>query len=148
MLIGFVNGCFDTFHPGHEHLLRECVKQCDHLIVAINSDASVKRLKGPKRPVDSWAVRFLNVDEFLHGLGSYAIIPFEGDEGPLLMAIRPDILFKGYDHKAGQVYYRRIGWKKDPANAFEGPKVVQISHLPGFSTTSIVEERHETKSDA
>ena len=148
MRIGFVNGCFDAFHPGHEHLLQHCAWRCDYLIVAINSDASVKRLKGPARPIDVWETRFLNVAEFLDTHIAYACVPFEGDEGPLLMAIRPKILFKGYDHKAGQMYYRKVGWKKDPANAFEGPKVVQISHLPGFSTTSIVEERHETKSDA
>ena len=51
MLVGGVNGCYDLLHPGHVSLLRSAAAECDRLIVAINSDASVRRLKGPARPV-------------------------------------------------------------------------------------------------
>ena len=141
MRIGFVNGCFDTFHEGHRHLLRECLARCDYLIVAINSDASVKRLKGHDRPRDNWTIRALNAAAEIKFSG--AVIPFEGDEGPLLMTIRPDILFKGYDHSPLPWFYRRIGWKKRPDPIFEGPKVIQISHLHGYSTTEILKERED-----
>ena len=55
--VGFTNGCFDLLHPGHVHLLEEARSSCDRLVVGLNSDASARRLKGPKRPVQPEAAR-------------------------------------------------------------------------------------------
>lgn len=133
------------FHPGHKHLLASCARQCDHLIVAVNSDASVKRLKGPTRPHDPLETRIHNVWRYLRAKrgAQFGVLPFEGDEGMLLMAIRPQILFKGYDHSVNPVFYRRIGWKNLAGPAFEGPRIVQIDQLPGHSTTALLEARRE-----
>ncbi len=151
MRVGFCNGCFDEFHDGHRHFLRAAATQCDYLIVAVNSDASIKRLKGNRefgneRPAFEMIDRVSAVCHFLKRNTDivFAVIPFEGDEGMLLMAIRPDVQFKGYDHSADPVFYRRIGWKNLAGPAFEGPEIIKISHLPGFSTTQILRDRSET----
>src|ERR1700693_2023255 len=61
MKIGFANGCFDLLHDGHIHLLKECRKYCDVLVVALNGDESVKSLKGNGRPVDNRSMRFKKI---------------------------------------------------------------------------------------
>jgi D-beta-D-heptose 7-phosphate kinase/D-beta-D-heptose 1-phosphate adenosyltransferase len=144
--VGFVNGCYDLLHDGHVQMLTECAENCDHLIVAVNSDRYCRSKKGKDRPVDPWWVRASKIHQVLTELkeASFAIIPFEGDDQGLLMHIRPDILFKGYDHSPLPIFYRRIGWKKLPGDvpAFQGPKIHHCKHLPGFSTTSIVEQQN------
>ena len=146
MKVGFVNGCFDLFHEGHQSMLLECTQNCDYLIVAVNSDASVKRLKGLTRPIWNWEARAGLINLYLtdNAPGRFAVIRFEGDEGPLLMNIRPEILFKGWDHSALPIFYRKIGWKKLGAHqAFEGPIMHQCKQVPGVSTTSILESQRE-----
>jgi D-beta-D-heptose 7-phosphate kinase/D-beta-D-heptose 1-phosphate adenosyltransferase len=99
--IGFTNGCFDILHPGHISLIREARHHCDRLILGLNSDASVKRLKGPDRPVNDEASRALvlaaleNVD---------GLVIFEEDTPQeIIQALRPDVLVKGADYTIDQV---------------------------------------------
>lgn len=136
MIVGFTNGVMDLFHSGHRHFLTECKKQCDYLIVAVNSDASVKRLKGGERPKRGLVNRMgaaLTIAD--------AVIPFEGNEGPLILGIQPDIVFKGYDHCDESSFYRTMGWHGPTApSEVKAPKLIRISHLPGFSTTGILSE--------
>ena len=141
MKVGFYNGCFDLFHAGHHAALHACRMHCEFLIVAVNSDASVRRLKGAGRPQQDWAIRSGEVMET--GLVD-AVIPFEGDEMQLLMAIRPDVLFKGYDHTEDAIYYRKIGWKHRDWPHWEGPQVVRLPMLPGHSTTDRIARDHAT----
>lgn len=132
--IGFLCGCFDTTHPGHVHFLTQARGQCDYLVVAINTDASVKRLKGPDRPVWKLATRMAIVKQYCD-----ALIPFEGNEGPLIMAIRPAIIFRGPDHSIGPEYWRTMGWHAHNAGEWETmPELIQVSELPGYSTTGIL----------
>ena len=130
MRIGFVNGCFDRFHEGHRHMLLECIKQCDYLIVAVNSDASVQRLKGFERPFDCLHKRLRKVNKY-----ASCAFPFEGREEKLIMEIRPHVVFKGYDHSSPEfLAMRKPGWKE--SGEWDRVEIVQISHLPGFSTTN------------
>jgi D-beta-D-heptose 7-phosphate kinase/D-beta-D-heptose 1-phosphate adenosyltransferase len=99
--IGFTNGCFDLIHPGHVSLLTRARARCDRLIVAINTDASVKRLKGEGRPVQNEAARSLV-------LASMAavdlVVAFDADTPiDLITALRPDVLVKGADYRVEQV---------------------------------------------
>lgn len=136
--IGFVNGCFDCFHEGHEYFLKYAIANCDYLIAAVNSDASVKRLKGEGRPIKTWFERAMSVRSV-----ASSVIPFEGREEPLLMAIRPDVIIKGYDHSPAETVQmvRNIGWK-DGA----GAHLMRVLHAPllmGYSTTKILEDSRQ-----
>lgn len=99
--IVFTNGCFDILHKGHIHLLNEAAAQGDRLIVGINTDASVRRLKGPTRPVQDECSRALLVAamEVVD-----AVIFFDQDTPlELITALQPDILVKGGDYKTGDI---------------------------------------------
>lgn len=127
--IVFTNGCFDILHTGHIHLLHECSKLGDRVIVGLNADVSVKRLKGESRPVNDEQSRaiLLAALEFTD-----AIILFEDDTPEqLIHAIHPDVLAKGGDWKIDSI----IG-----ASFVEsyGGMVKTISYLDGFSTTQII----------
>ena len=128
-IIGFTNGCFDLFHKGHLYSLTEAKKKCDYLIVAINSDASVKLLKGNDRPIDNESIR-LNKLSNIKCVD--ALIVFT-EETPLNIVNRllPDILFKGADYKNKKV----IGSECIIKN---GGKVEFLDILGGFSTTNII----------
>ncbi len=147
MRIGFCNGCFDLFHDGHKEMLTFATHHCDYLIVALNSDASVSRLKGEGRPVWNWSRRMTAISAYLdYGYGlPHAIVPFEGREGNLIMEIRPDVVIVGYDHApAGEsvLAIRGIGWKNGAP--IKRIPVVVAPHVEGVSTTRLVEERkHE-----
>lgn len=136
MIIGFANGCFDLFHEGHRHFLTQCRMHCSYLVVAINTDAYCRRVKGTDRPFDPLERRMLHVRSIAE-----AVIPFEGREEALIMEIRPDVLFAGGDHKPGLSEYaiRGIGWKEG-ARIWKA-KVIHIDRLPGFSTTLAAEGR-------
>ena len=128
--IVFTNGCFDILHQGHIHLLANCCEDGERLIIGLNSDASVKRLKGANRPVNDEHARaiLLASTQFTD-----AVVIFEQDTPEeLIRAIKPDILIKGGD------------WQKDQivgASFVEsyGGHVKTIPFLKGFSTTSIIE---------
>ena len=134
MRVGLANGCFDLLHEGHLYFLAEASKHCDYLIVAVNSDRSVARLKGADRPVQDLATRMYEIQAQASPWVD-AIIKFDGSVDRLVMAIRPDVVIKGYDHGNEQFMAMHVpGWKEG-ANAMDIVTVVRIAHLPGYSTS-------------
>jgi D-beta-D-heptose 7-phosphate kinase/D-beta-D-heptose 1-phosphate adenosyltransferase len=129
--VGFTNGCFDILHAGHVALLREAANACDRLVVALNTDASVARLKGPSRPVQSEAVRAA-VMAAVKGVD--AVILF-GEQTPLeaIKALVPDVLIKGADYTEDQI----VG--ADIVKA-SGGKIVRVGLVEGQSTTRVIEK--------
>lgn len=125
--VGFTNGCFDLLHPGHVHLLEQCRAMCDRLIVGMNSDDSVKRLKGPTRPVHPEAARAA----VLASLASVDLVCMFEDDTPLniLTLIKPDLLIKGAD------YTRETVVGADEVESWGG-KLALAELLPGHSTTA------------
>ncbi|MGH2548884.1 MAG: D-glycero-beta-D-manno-heptose-7-phosphate kinase [Thermomicrobiales bacterium] len=99
--VGFANGCFDLVHPGHVALLRRAREQCDRLVVALNTDASVKRLKGESRPVQDEASRAAVIGS----LRSVDMVTLFDEDTPLRLIelLRPDVLFKGEDYTVAEV---------------------------------------------
>lgn len=136
MIVGFTNGCFDLYHEGHQHFLTECRRHCEYLIVACNSDEYCKRVKGPERPYDPLATRMAHVRTMAE-----AVIPFEGREEPLILEIRPNVVFKGAEHSPNQTHYaqRVPNWKNGPAGVWFAP-VIHIPKLEGYSTTQKASE--------
>lgn len=130
LTVGFTNGCFDLLHPGHVQLLCEARSHCDRLVVGLNSDASVKRLKGATRPVQSEAARSI----VLAGLAFVDAVILFADDTPLelIARIKPDILVKGADYRIDQV----VG--HDVVESYGG-KVVLVDLLPDSSTTLIID---------
>jgi D-beta-D-heptose 7-phosphate kinase/D-beta-D-heptose 1-phosphate adenosyltransferase len=128
--IGFTNGCFDILHPGHVRLLTAARATCDRLIVGLNSDASVRRLKGEGRPVQSERAR----SEVLAALEAVDLVVLFEEDTPiqLITQIRPDVLVKGADYTREQVVGHEI------VEAYGG-EVRLVDILPGFSTTSLVD---------
>lgn len=129
--IAFTNGCFDILHPGHIYSLSQAAIEADYLIVGLNSDGSVKKLKGESRPVNNQQSRstllaaLLIVD---------AVIIFEEDTPlELIKAIRPNVLVKGGDYKPEE-----IAGAREVTEA--GGRVVINPLLQGFSTSSIIDK--------
>lgn len=130
--IVFTNGCFDILHQGHVHLLATCNEFGDRVIVGLNSDASVKRLKGESRPVNNEQSRaiLLAALRFVD-----AVVLFEEDTPEnLIHFIHPDVLVKGGDWQKDEI----IG--SDFVNEYGG-EVKTVSYLKGFSTTEILGKR-------
>ena len=127
--IGFTNGCFDILHPGHVKVLTAARAACDRLIVGLNSDASVKRLKGDGRPVQDERARA----EVLAALEAVDLVAIFEEDTPLrlITQIRPSLLVKGGDYTREQV----VGHEIVEAG---GGEVLLVDVLPGFSTTSLV----------
>jgi D-glycero-beta-D-manno-heptose 1-phosphate adenylyltransferase len=127
--IAFTNGCFDILHEGHIYSLSQAAKEADYLVVGVNADASVKKLKGDSRPVNNEHSRALILASLLI---VDAVIIFEEDTPlELIKAILPDVLVKGGDYKVEDI----AGSKEVIAN---GGRVVINPILEGFSTTSII----------
>ena len=127
--VGFTNGCFDLIHPGHVRLLRLARAKCDRLVVALNSDTSVQRLKGPDRPVQSEAARATVMASMQ---SADLVVVFEDDTPDrLIRAIRPEVLIKGADYTIDQV----VGADFVQAH---GGEVVLIPLAEGHSTTSTI----------
>ncbi|MBL0210225.1 MAG: D-glycero-beta-D-manno-heptose 1-phosphate adenylyltransferase [Holophagaceae bacterium] len=126
----FTNGCFDLLHPGHVRYLEDARALGDFLVVGLNSDASVARLKGAGRPLQDEAARA----SILLGLRSVdAVVQFDEDTPlELIQALRPDILVKGGDYTPDTVVGR------DAVEA-HGGRVVIIPLIPGHSTSRIEE---------
>lgn len=124
------NGCFDLLHRGHVHILREAKALGDILIVAINSDRSVKAIKGPSRPVlsESDRTELLAAMEMV----DYVALFDEPDPYDLIAAVRPNVLVKGGDWGSDQIVGADIVKRN-------GGKVAVIPYLKGFSTTEIIE---------
>ena len=127
----FTNGCFDLLHPGHVDLLERCRTLGDLLVVAINSDAGVRCLKGPSRPLVPEAERA----ELLAGLAAVDYVTFFDEPTPreLIVRVLPDVLVKGGDWTIDNIVGR------DEVEA-SGGKVYSLPVLPGYSTTGIVEK--------
>ncbi len=127
--IGFTNGCFDILHHGHVALLAAAAKECDVLVVAVNSDASVTRLKGPPRPFVPAVYR----KAVLAALESVAFVVEFDEDTPrdLIAAVVPDVLVKGGDYAAADV----VGGDLVTA---AGGRVVTPLFVPDVSTTNIV----------
>jgi D-beta-D-heptose 7-phosphate kinase / D-beta-D-heptose 1-phosphate adenosyltransferase len=128
--IGFTNGCFDILHPGHVKVLTAARGACDRLIVGLNSDASVKRLKGEGRPVQDEHARA----EVLAALEAVDLVVLFEEDTPikLITQISPSVLVKGGDYTRDQV----VGHEVVEAG---GGEVLLVAVLPGFSTTSLVD---------
>jgi D-beta-D-heptose 7-phosphate kinase/D-beta-D-heptose 1-phosphate adenosyltransferase len=127
--VGFTNGCFDILHPGHVRVITEARAACDRLIVGLNSDGSVRRLKGPDRPVQNQRARA----EVLAALEAVDLVAIFEEDTPLdlIARIKPMVLVKGGDYTREQV----VGHELVTA---QGGEVVLVNILPGFSTTSLV----------
>ena len=125
--IVFTNGCFDILHAGHVSVLEFSRSKGDVLVVGLNSDASVRRLKGPPRPVNCQADRAL----VLAGLESVSAVSVFDQDTPyeLIKLIRPDVLVKGGDYKTDEIVGREFA-----------KKVVRFPLLKGRSTTNIIKK--------
>src|SRR5713101_6939345 len=126
----FTNGCFDLLHPGHVYTLSQAKSLGEVLVVGVNSDASVKRLKGAQRPILSETERIL----LLSALGVVDYVTTFREDMPveLIRLLQPQVLVKGGDWKLEAVVGREVVEE-------EGGKVVLISYQTGFSTTDIIE---------
>jgi D-beta-D-heptose 7-phosphate kinase/D-beta-D-heptose 1-phosphate adenosyltransferase len=127
--IGFTNGVFDLLHPGHVSLLAQAKAACDRLVVGLNSDASVARLKGPSRPVQNEAAR----SAVLGSLESVDLVVVFGEDTPirLIEEVRPDVLVKGADYSIDKVVGADVVAKY-------GGKVMLADLLDGHSTTKTI----------
>ncbi len=125
--IVFTNGCFDILHAGHVSVLEFSRNKGDVLVVGVNSDASVRRLKGPTRPVNTEKDRAL----VLAALESVSYVCVFEEDTPynLIKQVRPDVLVKGGDYKPSEIVGRE----------FAG-KVVRFALLKGRSTTGIIKK--------
>jgi len=128
--IGFTNGCFDILHPGHVKVLTAARGACDRLIVGLNSDASVKRLKGEGRPVQSESARA----EVLAALEAVDLVVIFEEDTPLKLIeqIKPSVLVKGGDYTRERV----VGHEVVEAH---GGEILLVEVLAGFSTTRLVD---------
>jgi D-beta-D-heptose 7-phosphate kinase / D-beta-D-heptose 1-phosphate adenosyltransferase len=133
--VGFTNGCFDILHPGHVKVLTAARGACDRLVVGLNSDASVKRLKGEGRPVQNERAR----SEVLAALEAVDLVVIFEEDTPIkvITQIKPSVLVKGGDYVRDQV----VGHEIVTAN---GGEIVLVDILEGFSTTSLVRRARES----
>tara|TARA_B100000029_G_scaffold195999_1_gene194105 strand:- start:5260 stop:6570 length:1311 start_codon:yes stop_codon:yes gene_type:complete len=127
--VGFTNGCFDILHPGHLSLLHQARESCDHLVVGLNSDSSVARLKGVGRPVQKEGDRA----KILAALSDVDLVIIFEEDTPesLIQTISPDLLVKGADYNRADV----VG-----ADFVEGRggKVLLVELEPGYSTSGTI----------
>ena len=130
--IVFTNGCFDILHLGHTTYLEESRNLGDFLVVAINSDESVRQLKGSGRPINSQSLRSKNLLnlEFVDAVTIFE----EKTPKKLIKYLLPDILTKGGDYKTKDI----IGSRTIQQN---GGKIVILPHLKGYSTTNIINNK-------
>ena len=129
--IAFTNGCFDILHEGHIFSLSQAAKEADILVVGVNSDASVKRLKGESRPINNENSRSLVLASLV--ITDYIVVFEEDTPFELITAFLPNVIVKGGDYTVEQI----VGAKEVIAN---GGKVVINPIVEGFSTTGIIEK--------
>ena len=130
-IVVFTNGCFDLLHRGHVHLLREAKALGDLLIVAINSDTSVKSIKGPARPIlpETDRLELIAAMEMV----DYVVLFEEPDPYNTIAALRPKVLVKGADWTSEEIIGADIVRR-------DGGEIVVLPYLKGFSTTEIIEK--------
>jgi D-beta-D-heptose 7-phosphate kinase/D-beta-D-heptose 1-phosphate adenosyltransferase len=128
-LVVFTNGVFDLLHPGHVRYLQEARTLGDALIVALNSDRSVRRIKGPERPINSERERA----EVLLALSSVDVVVLFDEDTPdeIIRAVQPDVLVKGADWNPDEIVGRDVVEAR-------GGRVVRIPLAEGFSTTELI----------
>ena len=129
--IVFTNGCFDLVHRGHLDYLAKAADLGDKLVIGLNTDNSVKRLKGNTRPiVDEYSRAFL-----LASLRFVDAVMFFDEDTPynLIQTVQPDVLVKGADYQADNIVGADIVKKK-------GGEIVTLDFLPNFSTSSMIEK--------
>ena len=129
--IGFTNGCFDYLHPGHVSLFKQAKKKCSKLIVAINSDKSIKNNKGPLRPKQKLNIRL----QVLNSIPYIDLIIVFSEKTPIeiIKKIKPNLLVKGSDYKENQI----IGAKEVKKNK---GKILRANILSNFSSSNIIDE--------
>ena len=129
--IVFTNGVYDLLHPGHVHCLEEAGRLGSHLIVALNSDASVRRIKGDRRPIVSLKERL----EVLSAFSPVRTVTWFEEDTPekIIQLARPDVLIKGGDWSTDNI----VG--KEFVESYGG-KVISIPFLPGYSTSGMIEK--------
>ena len=128
--VGFTNGCFDLVHPGHASLIRQAAAACDRLVMALNTDSSVRRLKGPDRPLQAEAAR-AEVVGALKGVA--AVVLFDEDTPlDLITALQPDLLVKGADYREDTVVGAAVV-------RGAGGRVMLAQLVPGQSTTRLAQ---------
>jgi len=133
--IVFTNGCFDILHPGHVDYLEKARKLGDRLVIGLNTDASVQKLKGIHRPIQHEQARALLLAalEFVDGICFFdEDTPYE-----LILLLEPDVLVKGADYQPEEI----VGYDLLKAR---GGEVKTIEFLEGYSTTSIIEKIKNT----
>jgi len=131
LTVGFTNGCFDIIHPGHVMLLKQAREKCDRLIVALNTDRSIKALKGEQRPINNLQSR----SQVMAALRYVdAVVAFDEDTPfNLINLFKPDVLVKGADYENKEVVGRDIV-------ELNGGKVILADLQDGFSTTNIIDK--------
>jgi D-beta-D-heptose 7-phosphate kinase/D-beta-D-heptose 1-phosphate adenosyltransferase len=129
--IVFTNGCFDVLHFGHAHYLLQARKLGDLLVVGLNSDDSVQRLKGPSRPINGEKERAFILASF--ACVDYVVVFEEDTPEELIKVVKPDVLVKGGDYALDQI----VGADFVKAN---GGTVTTIPFVAGFSSTQIIEQ--------
>jgi rfaE bifunctional protein nucleotidyltransferase chain/domain len=127
----FTNGCFDILHQGHIFSLGQAAKEADYLIVGLNSDASVQRLKGPTRPINNTESRAIVISNL--AIVDLVVVFEEDTPLELIKSLLPDVLVKGGDYTIDQI----VGAKEVMAS---GGKVIINSIVEGFSTTGLTEK--------
>lgn len=121
MRVGFANGCYDLFHDGHRNFLNRARLHCDHLVVAVDTDENVKRLKGTDRPKWPLLCRMSNVRPFAH-----SVVPCDGDTLSMIKAINPQVIIRGSDQSVLD-------------EEWADRTLVIIQRLPGVSTSELIE---------
>ena len=129
--IVFTNGCFDIIHSGHIRILKKAKEKGDVLIVGLNSDKSVRKIKGKKRPIMNEKDRALILDSIRYV--DYVVLFDEETPYNLIKEIEPDVLVKGSDYKLSEVVGADIVIKK-------GGEVFLVPLLKGKSTTNVIEK--------
>jgi D-beta-D-heptose 7-phosphate kinase/D-beta-D-heptose 1-phosphate adenosyltransferase len=137
--LAFTNGCFDILHAGHIASLTEAAQHGDVLIVGVNADDSVKKLKGPHRPVNDEQSRSLLIASLV--MVDAVVIFSEDTPRELIVAIRPDALVKGSDYKVEDIAGAKevLSW---------GGQVFMNPIVPGFSTTTLIDKIQHNDNNA
>jgi len=127
----FTNGCFDILHPGHLFSLAQAAKEADYVIVGLNSDQSVQKLKGPTRPINNTYSRAIVLANLM--VVDLVVIFEEDTPLELIQTLLPDVLVKGGDYTIEQI----VGAKEVIA---AGGSVIINPIVEGFSTTNLIEK--------
>ena len=131
LTIVFTNGCFDILHKGHIRYLADASELADVFIIGLNTDSSVKRLKGPNRPLQDQESRAISLSALV--FVDYVVLFGEDTPLELLKLIKPNILVKGGDYQLENI----VGY--DLVSSYGG-KVVSLPLVKGYSTTSIIKK--------